>query len=294
MKEYPLISVILPTHNRAKYIRRAIESAMGQSYSNIELIVINDASTDNTLEIISGMSLNNPKITIVNNERNVGIVVSLNKGIKVAKGKYIARLDDDDIWCDEKKIEKQVAFLENNQDYVLVGGGVIRVNQSGREIIRYFLPKEDEDIRKVILTNNTFVHTSVLFRKDVFDKVGGYDHNFLFVEDWDLWMKMGTVGKFYNFQEFFVRYLDQEYDNPGHYRNRGIRRKIGLNIKLRRKYKDYYTGYGKAILLSFTSYFYSFLPFKKKIWPLTFWLRSIVFGSSPYTYFRSFQENKNH
>src|SRR3989344_6303605 len=198
MNNQSVVSVILPTHNRAQYIRRAMESALGQSYPNIELIVINDASTDNTREIISMVSLSNPKIIIVNNERNMGIVVSLNKGIKVAKGKYIARLDDDDIWCDEKKVEKQVTFLENNQDYGLVGGGVIKVDQSGREIIRYFLPKEDEDIRKVILTNNTFVHTSVLFRKDVFDKVGGYDHNFLFVEDWDLWMKMGTVGKFYN------------------------------------------------------------------------------------------------
>jgi len=293
MKEDPLVSVILPTHNRAKYIRRAIESAMGQSYPNIELIVVNDASTDNTGEIISGMRLGNPKITILHNEKKSGIVVSLNKGIKKANGKYIARLDDDDVWCDKNKIEKQVNFLEKNQGYSLVGGGVVRVNQSGKEIVRYFLPEKDEDIRRVILTNNTFVHTSVLFKKDAFNKVGGYDSDFLFVEDWDLWMKMGTVGKFYNFQEFFVRYLDQEYDNPHHYRNRGIRRKISLNIKLRRKHKDYYPGYKKALLLSFASYFYSFLPFKKRAWPLTFWIRNIIFGSSPYTYFRSLPKNKD-
>ena len=110
----PLVSVILPTYNREKYIAKAIESVCRQSYKNLELIIVNDASTDATNELVDNLAKYNPKIIILRNEMNLGIVASLNKGIEVAQGKYIARLDDDDVWCDDKKIEKQVEFLEKN------------------------------------------------------------------------------------------------------------------------------------------------------------------------------------
>lgn len=281
----PLVSVILPTYNREKYIAKAIESVWRQGYKNLELIIVNDASTDATGELIGGLAKYNSKIIILHNEINLGIVASLNKGIKVARGKYIARLDDDDVWCDDKKIEKQVDFLEKNPGYCLVGGGVIKIDKNGKEIVRYLLPKEDEHIRKTILINNAFAHTTVLFRKDAFLKVGGYDEQFAFIEDWDLWLKMGKVSKFYNFQEFFVRYLDQEYNDPYHYRNYKIRRNVKTNIKLRKKYMNNYPNYKKAILFCWASYCYSFIPFRKKLGPIIFQIRKLVFGHPPYEYF---------
>ncbi|OGZ71071.1 MAG: hypothetical protein A2904_01070 [Candidatus Staskawiczbacteria bacterium RIFCSPLOWO2_01_FULL_33_9] len=280
----PLVSVILPTYNREKYITKAIESVFGQSYKNLELIIVNDASTDTTGELISSFAKHNPKITILHNEINLGIVTSLNKGVKVAQGKYIARLDDDDVWCDDKKIEKQVEFLEKNPEYCLVGGGVIKIDKNGKEIVRYLLPKEDEYIRKAILINNVFAHTAVLFRKDTFQKVGGYDEQFAFIEDWDLWLKMGKISKFYNFQEFFVFYLDQEHDDPYHYRNYKIRRNVKVNMALRRKYRSNYPHYRKAILFCWASYFYSFVPFRKELGPIIFQIRALFFGSPPYKY----------
>ena len=289
----PLVSVILPTHNRAESVAKAIESVWWQSYNNMELIIVNDGSTDTTGKIISKLSQENSKITIVNNKNNLGIVASLNKGISVAGGKYIARLDDDDIWCDDEKIEKQVIFLEKNPEYCLTGGGVIAIDRHGKEIARYLLPEKDEDIRNAILINNVFAHTTVVFRKDTFQKVGGYDGQFIFVEDWDLWLKMGSIGKFYNFQEFFVSYLDQEYDNPYHYRNYKIRRNVGLNIKLRKKYKDGYAHYSKAILFCWISYFYSFIIFRKELWPVIFQIRKLIFGSPPYKYLHNNESFKN-
>jgi len=280
----PLVSVILPTYNRAKYITKAIESVWRQSYKNLELIIINDASTDATGKLVGRFAKYNPKIIILRNEINLGIVASLNKGIKAAQGKYIARLDDDDVWCDDKKIEKQVDFLEKNQEYCLVGGGVIKIDKNDKEIVRYLLPKEDEYIRKTILVNNVFAHTTVLFRKDTFLKVGGYDGEFAFIEDWDLWLKMGKVSKFYNFQEFFVYYLDQEHDDPYHYRNYKIRRNVKVNIALRKKYMDYYPHYRKAILFCWASYCYSFIPFRKELGPIILKIRKLVFGSPPYKY----------
>ncbi len=280
----PLVSVILPTYNREKYIARAIESVWKQSYENMELIVINDASTDGTGNLINNLAKDNPKIIVLHNEVNLGMVASFNKAINVAQGKYIARLDDDDVWCSGEKIEKQVDFLEKNPAYCLVGGGVIKVDKHDKEIVRYLLPKEDEDIRKTILVNNTFAHTTVLFRKDTFLEVGGYDEQFPFVQDWDLWLKMGKVGKFYNFQEFFVRYLDQEHNDPYHYRNYKIRRNLKMNIKLRKKYQDSYPHYRKAILFCFASYAYSFLPFKIELGPIIFQIRKLIFGHPPYQY----------
>ena len=91
----PLVSVILPTYNRDKTIAKAIESVWRQSYKNLELIIVNDASKDATAKLVSSLAKYNPKIIILQNEINLGIVASLNKGIKAARGKYIARLDDE-------------------------------------------------------------------------------------------------------------------------------------------------------------------------------------------------------
>src|SRR3989338_8758264 len=257
----PLVSVILPTYNRDKTIAKAIESVWRQSYKNLELIIVNDASKDATAKLVSSLAKYNPKIIILQNEINLGIVASLNKGIKAARGKYIARLDDDDVWCDDKKIAKQVDFLEKNPEYCLVGGGVIKVDKNDKEIVRYLLPKEDEYIRKKILINNVFAHTTVLFRKDIFLKVGGYDEKFC-----------------------FVFYLDQEYNDPYHYRNYKIRRNVRVNIKLRKKYMNNYPHYKKAILFCFASYCYSFVPFRKELGPIIFQIRALLFGSPPYQY----------
>src|SRR3989338_6758591 len=192
-----------------------------------------------------------------------------------------------------KKKKKQEGFLEKNPGYSLVGGGGIKIDKNDKEIVRYLLPKEDEYIRKTILINNAFAHTTVLFRKDTFLKVGGYDEEFSFIEDWDLWLKMGKVSKFYNFQEFFVYYLDQEYDDPYHYRNYKIRRNVGLNIKLRKKYKDGYAHYSKAILFCWISYFYSFVPFRKELGPIIFQIRKLIFGSPQYKYLHNNESFKN-
>ncbi len=282
--EKSLVSIILPVYNREKHVKNAIESALNQTYKNIELIIIDDGSKDNTFNVISQFCREVPQAVILKNETNLGFVKTLNRAVSQARGKYIARLDDDDIWIDKQKIEKQINFLEDNPEYSLVGGGVIKKDKENKEITRFLLPEEDKDIRKNILISNVFAHSAVVFKKEDFQKAGGYDEEFGFFADWDLWLKIGKLGKFYNFQEFFISYLDPEQGTGRTSHDYLMRRKLVANIKLKNKYKSFYPGYKSAILVCFANYFYSFMPLRKKIWPALFWIRNLILGPSPFKY----------
>lgn len=240
------ISIILPTYNGGKYIRRAIESVVTQSFKDWELLVIDDGSTDNTKEIVE--SFNNPQIIYLKNEKNLGIQKTLNRGLKEAKGEYIARIDDDDEWVDSQKLEKQFNFLDENKNYVLIGTGVIVVNEEGEELFRYLLPSEDEDIRSKILGKNCFVHSSVMFKKDTALKFGGYDEsaNTRHVEDYDLWLKLGTVGKFANLPTHAVKFTQRKGSISGKNKIEQFKKNITLIKTYKNKYPKYIGAFIRA------------------------------------------------
>jgi glycosyltransferase involved in cell wall biosynthesis len=208
----PIISIILPTYNGGKYIRRAIDSIISQSFNSWELLVIDDGSSDDTESFIKEYIKINSKIIYIKNEVNLGIQKTLNKGLREAKGEYIARIDDDDEWIDKDKLKKQVLFLDDNFDYVLVGTGVVVIDENNNELFRYLLPEKNEDIRNKILGKNCFIHSSVMFKKDIVLKVGGYDEsqNTRHVEDYDLWLRMGILGKFANLPIYAVNFTQRE------------------------------------------------------------------------------------
>lgn len=295
MEMRPLVSIIIPTYNGEKYIKEAVENALNQTHQNIEVIVIDDGSKDKTLQIIFQLSKKDSRITILKNPVNLGFVKTLNKGIQKAKGKYIARLDDDDFWVDSQKIEKQVNFLESHPNHVLVGGGIIvKRKKDNAEVVRYLFPEKDEDIRKVILVDNVFAHSSVVFKKTACEKVGGYDEQFGFFADINLWLKLGQVGKLYNFQEYFVVYLDKERGRDRYSaRDDKIRRRLFSRIAMKWRYRKDYRGFWKAATLCLASYIYSFLPFRKKLWLMVLWIRRLIFGPPPYKYFRPVHKNEN-
>lgn len=256
----PLISVVLPVYNGEKSVAKAIESVLDQTYKNIEVIIVNDGSEDSTQEIILKCFPNQTNLKIIKNDKNLGFVKSQRIGIANANGKYIARIDDDDLWISKEKLEKQIGFLERNKDYVLVGSCFIKIDQSGNKIAEYFLPQEDKAIRKLILSKNCFCHSSIVFLKDVYEKTKGYDEKFGFFSDWDLWLNLGRFGKFYNFPEFFVSYLDSDYAIENNSHDIKIRRKIKEILEMKRRQKNIYPGYKKAVFLALLVYFYSFLP----------------------------------
>lgn len=255
----PIVSIILPTYNRSNYLERAIKSVLDQSFQEWELIIVDDASTDDTFKVLKKWQEKDGRIKVLRNEKNNysanGISKNLNNGIHVANGKYIARLDDDDYWCHKDKLKMQVDFLENNPEYVIVGGGMIVVDGLGKEKFRYLKKESDRDIRASALLSSPFSHTTVMFLKGAADKVGFYGDNKL-VEDWALWLKLGKLGKFYNFPEHFTCYtMDGNNRSLSH-----LRQHAKIHFGLVRDYKNDYSGFYKAYCFGSAQYLYSFLP----------------------------------
>jgi len=252
-----MVSVLMTTWNRVDIVRKAIQSIYDQSFQDWELIVIDDASTDGTWAYLSALAKKDIRVRLVHHERNYypDISRTLNEGLALARGRYIARLDDDDYWCDVNKLKKQVDFLESHPDCVVVGGGTIVTDDNDHERFRYYKPEADEEIRKRALFSNPFTHSTVMFRRDVARAVGGYG-NFKNVEDWDLWLKMGKQGKLYNFQEYFIHYLMNENSKTVIFK-RSQTKEIFSVLRLHR---HYYPNFFPAYVLNGGQYIFSLLP----------------------------------
>lgn len=202
MDTHMTVSIILPTYNSAHTIKKAIESVLAQTYPDWELLVMDDGSTDNTQSVVA--NCNDPRITYIKQEYNVGLQKTLNHSLALAKGTYIARIDADDVWNDPAKLQAQVSFLEANTEYVLVGTGVIAIDTHGKEVNRYLFPKTDTSIRSRILSRNCFAHSAVLFRKEVAGEGYSESPHVLHAEDYELWVRMGLRGNIANIPAYMT------------------------------------------------------------------------------------------
>lgn len=236
----PLVSIILPTFNGGKTIANAIQSVLRQNFTDYELLVIDDGSTDDVSGIIK--SFNDTRIKYLKNEKNSGLQKTLNRGLKNTQGKYIARIDDDDEWMDRDKLGNQINFLEKNKDHLLVGTGVMVIGQDGKEKIKFHYPKNDRNIRRLILGKNCFVHSSVVFDKKTALNLGGYDESeeMKHVEDYDLWLKFGTIGKFANLPDYAVKYNFGSSRISKNNRLEQAQKIINLAKKYKKTYPNYY------------------------------------------------------
>ena len=255
----PLVSVVLATHSRAALLRKAAESMLGQTEKNLELLIVDDASSDETPRVIEELEKRDARVRHVRNPFNMGRVKSANRGILEARGVYIARIDDDDTWCDPSKLAKQTAFLESHPEYVAVGGGTIRVDLMGKGFLHLLPPQEDREIRKVILQFNPLAQSTILFRRLAWEKTGGYDEKLesSVSEDWDLWMRLGKRGKLYNFPEYFARCLEAG-QNLSHQK---FLYNARVTLALRLKYRNDYPNFSQGYLRGLISLLLAFLPF---------------------------------
>jgi glycosyltransferase involved in cell wall biosynthesis len=203
MKEnFPKVTVLMPAYNAGKYIAEAIESVLQQTFSNFILLIVDDGSTDDTLEIVNAFS--DTRIDLIH-QPHKGIAAALNKGLSKANSKYIARFDADDI-CFSERLMKQVMFLDDHPDYVIVGSAAEYISENGDHLFDFkSIGHTHEQIIQKINSYCPFIHSSVMYRKEAVIKAGGYSihaHNF---EDYLLWIQVLKFGKFYNLPEQLIR-----------------------------------------------------------------------------------------
>ena len=262
----PLVSVVMPAYNAEKYISEAIESILGQTFENFELIIIDDGSTDDTLRIINKYSQADERIAVLKNDRNLGVSRTTNKGIEVARGKYIAIMNADDVSLPER-LEKEFRFLEENPEVGIVGGTMLVVSAGGRVLgdRRYYI--RDEEIRKHIFRFSPFSHPTVMIRKAVLEKSGLYDPYYKSAGDYELYFRIGMHAKFANLKDRLVRYRIVS----GSLTTGGLKTMELKTIEARRKFFDSHAYQANKI-----EKFYNFLhllsvrvpivPPKQKMW----------------------------
>jgi glycosyltransferase involved in cell wall biosynthesis len=208
----PLVSVVMSVYNDEKYIGEAIESILNQTYKNFEFIIIDDASKDKSLDIIKKYAKKDKRIIILKNKANLKICKSLNKGIKIAKGKYIARMDGDDISFSERFAE-QVNFMESNPQVGVVGSWIEILNKNYKKIIKKY-PKEDKKLRQNIFFYSPIAHPVAMIRKEVFSKIGGYNKEFPLSQDLELWFRIGTKYQLASIQKVLLKYRESNKKIP--------------------------------------------------------------------------------
>ncbi|MCS6822061.1 MAG: glycosyltransferase [Microscillaceae bacterium] len=206
----PKVSVILPFYNAEKYLAQAIESILNQSYHNFELLLLNDGSQDNSLEIATRFQSKDNRIQIYSHATNLGLIPSLNTLLKKVspETKYIARMDADD-WCHTDRLKKQVAFLENNPHFVGCGSNMAYVDVEGNLLQNSNLPQNYPEILVLSLFTIPFCHPSILVKKSFWLNTQNnffYLSNFPYAEDYELFSRMLLQGAFCNLPEVLYFY----------------------------------------------------------------------------------------
>lgn len=193
------ISVILPVYNSEEYINESITSILNQTYENFELIIIDDGSTDNSKEICKNLSKKDNRIIFLDND-HVGLTKSLNKALEIAKGKYVARQDADDVSL-PNRFERQIKWFLKDKRRVLCGTNCKILTQNNKYKNNRSLKFTSNGIRKKLQYSNCFVHSSTMFLRESAQKLGNYDENLKFAQDYDLWWKLSTQGEVGNLNE---------------------------------------------------------------------------------------------
>ena len=197
MMHKPAVSVVMSVYNATAYLEEALASIFRQSFRDWEFIVVDDGSTDDSWKQLSAVPDN--RVRISKNPVNLGLAASLNRGISLAKGDFIARMDADDI-SDPRRLEYQLRHMLERPDIALLGTNYIIIDTHGREIDRTDLFTHPDDLKTALVVSNQFGHGSVMIRRDVLHLVKGYNED-IEVEDYDLWTRISRVATVANLDE---------------------------------------------------------------------------------------------
>ena len=200
----PETSVILPVYNAVAYVGEALTSLLNQTFTDFEILVLNDGSTDQSEQVIR--SFNDTRIRYISSDQNKGLIYQLNLGVKEARGKYIARLDADDVALDNR-LQVQFNYLERHPEIGLLGGNAEVLGSN--ELLCH--SEKHDGILLEMLHRNAFIHSTVMFRKSIFEQInGGFDTNYKHAEDYRMWQLFTGITKLANLPEVLIKYRVHE------------------------------------------------------------------------------------
>ena len=254
MSRKPLVSVIMGVYNCAETLEEAVNCIINQTFTDWELIICDDCSFDNTYDVASKIALKDSRISVLKNKRNLTLAPTLNKCADIAQGKYLARMDGDDI-CALDRFEKEVFVLESNNNYAIVS---CQMNCYDDDGIYRVITHEDFPTPKDLIKRSQFCHAGCMMRRDVFELVNGYNESLDYnrVEDYDLWSRIyraGFIG--FNIQEP----LYSMRDDRNAVTRRTVRNRIN-EIRVKRNIIKWFN-------LPYRNYIYLVITFVKAIMP---------------------------
>lgn len=204
MKEQPLVSIVIPVFNGASFLGRTVSSVLKSDYKPVEVILVNDGSADKSQSVCKQLTKKHRRVYFYSFDKNQGMANALNLGVSKAKGKYIARLNQDDLMV-KSRLAGQVGFLEKNPHYVAVGGAIRLFNNKEKTFDTIKFPFSDKAIRKQWLFMSPFSDPTVMYRKADWLKTAGYSQKFWPADDVHMWYQLGKIGKLANLKSVLTR-----------------------------------------------------------------------------------------
>ncbi|MDR0332225.1 MAG: glycosyltransferase [Dysgonamonadaceae bacterium] len=206
MSKSPEISVLMPVFNTERYLKQAIDSILSQTFKDFEFVIINDGSTDSSEEII--LSYNDSRIKYYKNAENIGLIATLNKGVDLCNGRFVARMDADDISLPER-LQKQLDFLNANPQFVMLGGDMEVIDENNQHIknVQKYCPPHL--IRTQLFLESAFAHPTVLIRKDILAEFR-YNAGYIHAEDYFLWSQIAFKYPVANLPETLIKYREHQ------------------------------------------------------------------------------------
>lgn len=201
-----IVSVLMSVYNNENFLRDSLESLRNQTFQDFDVWIVNDASTDNTALILDEYHfIFGDRFHVVTNSVNRYLAASLNEVLKRCQGEFVARMDGDDI-CFPERFSRQVEFLETNTHIGVLGTSCEYIDEEGNFLGEYCPPEFDQLIRSSGACTNPVVHPSVFIRRRLLSKVGGYNEQFRYSQDYELWSRLIVETRFHNLQEPLLKY----------------------------------------------------------------------------------------
>ena len=260
----PALSVLMPAHNAAGYVAVALDSMLAQTHRDFELIVVDDASSDETWQILSGYAGRDARVRLMRNDRNMKIAHTLNRGIGAARGRYIVRMDADD-WSFPDRLAKQLAFMDANPSVVVSGGTIEICDEALEPLNRRRYPRTDREIRERMFFFSPFCHPAIICRTDALRAAGGYNESLEVAQDYDLYFRMGRLGELANLEDCIHRL--RTHPASSSIRRGAMQERNTLYIRLKAVVEYGYEMKRSARVYLALQYLSSFLvPFRVKFW----------------------------